>query len=130
MSFCDFAENVEDAIDQGCAYDYDEDPGKRDGPQLLWLSDIPLFQTDKAVRPGGHSYLTEEDNDTELQCTYQSSRLAYRSYTGTIAEAAADTTSGGSATTTTGWVMDKRGYYDYVNTAADDDDDERRYALY
>lgn len=79
MSFCDFAENVEDAADQGCAYDYDDGTSKQDGaPQLLWLSDIPLFQPVKAVRPGGQSYLLDEDNDTELQCTYQSSRMAYR----------------------------------------------------
>jgi len=79
MSFCDFAENVEDAIDQGCAYDYDEFDGKGRGePQLLWLSDIPLFQSTKAYRPGGHSYLQDDDDDSELQCTYQSQRLAYR----------------------------------------------------
>ena len=82
MSFCDFNESVEDAIDQGCAYD-DEEASKQDAPQLLWLSDIPLFQSIKAMKPGGHSYLTGEDNDTELQCTYQSSRVAYRDETGT-----------------------------------------------
>ena len=83
MSFCDFAENVEDAIDQGCAYDYEEETSKQQGtPQLLWLSDIPLFQSVKAMKPGGHSYLTEDDNDSELQCTYQSSRVAYRDESG------------------------------------------------
>jgi len=80
MSFCDFNENVEDAIDQGCAYD-DEEAIKQDAPQLLWLSDIPLFQSIKAMKPGGHSYLTDEDNDSELQCTYQQSRVAYRDET-------------------------------------------------
>lgn len=87
MSFCDFNENVEDAIDQGCAYD-DEEASKQDAPQLLWLSDIPLFQSIKAMKPGGYSYLTEEDNDKELQCTYQSSRVAYRDETGAFAPGA------------------------------------------
>ena len=77
MSFCDFSEDVEDAIDSGCAYD-DEETSKQDAPQLLWLSDIPLFQSIKAMKPGGHSNLTEEDDDSELQCTYQSPRDAYR----------------------------------------------------
>ena len=77
MSFCDFAENVEDAIDQGCAYHYEENGGKV-GPQLLWLSDIPLFQSTKPAQRGGHSYLDDDDDDTELQCTYQSQRVAYR----------------------------------------------------
>ena len=76
MSFCDFSEEVEDAIDQGPASD--EVDYSKCAPQLLWLSDIPLFQSIKAMKPGGHSYLTEEDNDTELQCTYQSSRVVYR----------------------------------------------------
>jgi len=87
MSFCDFNENVEDAIDQGCAYD-DEEASKQDAPQLLWLSDIPLFQSIRAMKPGGHSYLTDEDNDKELQCTYQSSRVAYRDETGAFAAGA------------------------------------------
>ena len=79
MSFCDFAENVEDAIDQECAYEYEEDTGQgQKYPSLIWLSDIPLFQSNKPVKPGGKSYLEDEDNDTELQCTYQSQRLAYR----------------------------------------------------
>ena len=84
MSFCDFNENVEDAIDQGCAYD-DEETTTMGAPQLLWLSDIPLFQSIKAMKPGGHSFLSEVDNDTELQCTYQSSRVAYRDETGLYA---------------------------------------------
>lgn len=77
MSFCDFAENIDDAIDGGCAYDYEE-VSKQDAPQLLWLSDIPLFASIKAMKPGGHSYLTDDDNDSELMNTCGSSRVAYR----------------------------------------------------
>lgn len=66
MSFCDFSEEVEDAIDQGCAFDEEEMSNEKGAPQLLWLSDIPLFQSIKTMKPGGHSYLTEEDNDTDL----------------------------------------------------------------
>jgi hypothetical protein len=73
MSFCDFAENVEDAMDHDCVYDYYDETGLGE-PQLLWLSDIPLFQPTKPFRPTGYHYLQEEDNDTELQCTYQSQR--------------------------------------------------------
>jgi hypothetical protein len=79
MSFCDFAENVEDAIDQGCAYAEENDKT----PQLLWLSDIPLFQSVKARSSGRNRYLwDDDDSDTELQVTYQSSRVAYRDETG------------------------------------------------
>jgi hypothetical protein len=76
MSFCDFSEDVEDAIDAGNEEVKEET--KQDAPQLLWLSDIPLFQSIRPMKPGGHSYLAEEDNDAELSCTYMSSRVAYR----------------------------------------------------
>ena len=112
MSHCDFSEEVEDAIDQGHPYD-DEEASKQDAPQLLWLSDIPLFQSIKAMKPGGHSYLTEEDNDTELQCTYQSSRVAYRDETGVYSQKSAEKSKKALPVTN----------YD-SNNDFDDDDDE------
>lgn len=87
MSFCDFAEDVEDAYDHGEPYDHDE-ASKNDAPQLLWLSDIPLFRSVKAVQrpdfiPGGTALIAaEEDTDTELQCTFQPCRVAYRDESG------------------------------------------------
>jgi hypothetical protein len=79
MSFCDFAVNVEDAIDQGLVYDYQE-PEEEDvaPPQLLWLSDIPLFKPVKTLRAQPHSYMTEPDTDSDLQCNFEKATTGVR----------------------------------------------------
>lgn len=92
MSFCDFddEEDVEDT-GQGCAFD-DEEESKKDALELIYLSDIPLFRSVKAVQrpdlmPGGKALSwsgrkEEDDSDTELQYTSHTSRVAYRDESG------------------------------------------------
>ncbi len=79
MSFCDFAVNVEDAIDQGLSYDYQE-PSMDDvaPPQLLWLSDIPLFKPVKTLRAHPHSYMTDPDTDSDLQRNFEDATTTTR----------------------------------------------------
>jgi hypothetical protein len=80
MSFCNFAVNAADAIDMGIAYDYDE-PVEDDmkPPQLLWLSDIPLFNSIRTQRARA-ALANEEEYKGEKMCTFEpaSVRAKYR----------------------------------------------------
>jgi hypothetical protein len=71
MSYCDFAVNMEDAIDLGLSYDYTEEESQIPLPTLQWLSDIPLFQSTRTHRVHTRSYLTESDTDSQLRCRFE-----------------------------------------------------------
>ncbi len=97
MSFCDFAVNVEDAIDQGPDYYQEETKnGEAAPPQLLWLSDIPLFRSLRTERDQPHSYANP--NGTEMLGLFESEALRERDedpYTGFRGSRDQSTTGGG-----------------------------------
>jgi hypothetical protein len=71
MSFCDFAVNVEDAIDQGLEYDYQEPKDEEAPPQiLLWLSDIPLFKSANSLIAQSSTTDVNSDEDNSADSLY------------------------------------------------------------